>query len=220
MGLLGTRFAAVVIEDLNVAGMTRSARGTVAAPGSRVRQKAGLNRAILDVAPGELRRQLTYKTSWYGSQLAVLDSCWPSSKTCSACGWQNPRLTLADREFHCTDCGLRIDRDLNAARNIAAHAVVPGADAVPSVASGRGESLNARGASVRLPGPRAEKQDVMKQEDARPNSQAPPRRSNPPTSPPSTPRTNKTVLKPRSRRVRPRRVGDDRRIRHGDLRKA
>lgn len=56
---LTTGFAAVAVEDLNVAGMTRSARGTPTAPGTRVRQKAGLNRAILDVAPGELRRQLT-----------------------------------------------------------------------------------------------------------------------------------------------------------------
>ncbi|WP_030416442.1 RNA-guided endonuclease InsQ/TnpB family protein [Streptomyces sp. NRRL S-1448] len=180
---LTTRFATVAIEDLNVAGMTRSARGTVAAPGSRVRQKAGLNRAVLDAAPGELRRQLTYKTAWYGSQLAVLDRWWPSSKTCSACGRQNPHLTPADRTFHCTECGVCIDRDVNAARNIAAHAVVPGSEPAAQVASGRGETLNARGASVRLRGPRAGKQDATKREDARPNSSASPRRSNPPTSP-------------------------------------
>src|SRR5690606_30147589 len=55
---LATRHSLVAIEDLNVAGMTRSARGTVAEPGRNVRAKARLNRAILDVAPGELRRQL------------------------------------------------------------------------------------------------------------------------------------------------------------------
>ncbi|MEU4213228.1 RNA-guided endonuclease TnpB family protein [Streptomyces sp. NPDC026206] len=87
---LTTGFTTVAIEDLNVAGMTRSARGTLAAPGRCVRQKSGLNRAILDAAPGELRRQLTYKTTWYGSTLAVLDRWWPSNKTCSACRWQNP----------------------------------------------------------------------------------------------------------------------------------
>ncbi len=179
---LTTRFATVAIEDLNVAGMTRSARGTVTAHGSRVRQKAGLNKAILDAAPGELRRQLDYKASWYGSQLAVLDRWWPSSKTCSACGWQNPRLALADRTFHCTECGLRIDRDVNAAHNIAAHAALPSTETEAQVAPGRGETLNARGASVRLPGPRAEKQEAMKREDAAPNGPAPPRRSNPPTS--------------------------------------
>ncbi|MFE2971878.1 RNA-guided endonuclease InsQ/TnpB family protein [Streptomyces sp. NPDC059340] len=61
---LATRFAEIAVEDLNVAGMTRTARGTVDKPGRRVKQKAGLNRAILDAAPGELRRQLAYKTSW------------------------------------------------------------------------------------------------------------------------------------------------------------
>lgn len=68
---LATRWATVAIEDLNVAGMTRSARGTVDNPGTNVRAKAGLSRAILDASPGELRRQLTYKTHWYGSTLAV-----------------------------------------------------------------------------------------------------------------------------------------------------
>ncbi|WSD71711.1 transposase [Streptomyces sp. NBC_01591] len=180
---LTTRFAVVAIEDLNVAGMTSTARGTTAAPGKKVRQKAGLNRSILDAAPGELRRQLTYKTSWYGSQLAVLDRWWPSSKTCSACSWQNPRLTLADRTFHCDACGLRIDRDTNAARNIAANAVLSGTQPAGTVAPGSGETQNARGASVSLPSPRDGKQDAKKREDARPASPAPPRRSNPPTSP-------------------------------------
>ncbi|MEV6750104.1 zinc ribbon domain-containing protein [Streptomyces sp. NPDC051080] len=101
----------------------------------------------------------------------------------SACSWQNPRLTLADRTFHCDACGLRIDRDTNAARNIAAHAVLDGTQPAGTVAPGSGETQNARGASVRLPVPRAGKQDALKREDARPTSPAPPRRSNPPTSP-------------------------------------
>ncbi|MFD9061843.1 RNA-guided endonuclease InsQ/TnpB family protein [Kitasatospora purpeofusca] len=119
---LATGFAVVAVEDLNVAGMTASARGTVERPGRKVRQKAGLNRSVLDAAPAEVRRQLTYKTSWYGARLAVCDRWFPSSKTCSACGEQDPRLTLADREYHCAHCGLRLDRDLNAARIIATHA--------------------------------------------------------------------------------------------------
>ncbi|WUT01673.1 transposase (plasmid) [Streptomyces sp. NBC_00708] len=180
---LTTRFATVAIEDLNVTGMTSSARGTTAAPGKNVRQKAGLNRSILDAAPGELRRQLTYKTSWYGSQLAVLDRWWPSSKTCSACGWQNPRLTLNDRTFHCETCGLRLDRDTNAARNIATHAVLNGTQPAGTVAPGRGETQNARGVSVRLPGPRARKHETKKREDTAPPGTVPPRRNDPPTSP-------------------------------------
>lgn len=179
---LATRYATIHIEDLHVAGMTATARGTLKRPGRNVRAKAGLNRAILDTAMAETRRQLTYKTSWYGSQLAVLDRWWPSSKTCSDCGWRNPSLTLNERVFHCAHCGLVLDRDLNAARNIERHTA---AQPTPQqVASGKGETQNARGEPVRLPRPRAEKQDPVKREDARP-SPAPPRRSNPPTSPPT-----------------------------------
>ncbi|MFI8916488.1 RNA-guided endonuclease InsQ/TnpB family protein [Streptomyces sp. NPDC053513] len=176
---LATQFAVVAVEDLHVAGMTASARGTLEAPGRRVKQKAGLNRAILDAAPGEFRRQLTYKTAWYRSKLAVLDRWFPSSKTCSACGWQNPRLALADRTFHCPDCGLTIDRDLNAARNIAQHAVVEDA---PPVAPGRGKTQNARGALVRPDSRKAARHRATKQEDTRSSGQVPPRRSNPPAS--------------------------------------
>jgi putative transposase len=172
---LATRFAEVAIEDLNVAGMTRTARGTLDKPGRRIRQKAGLNRAILDVSPGEVRRQLTYKTRWHGSTLAVLDRWWPSSKTCSACGWQNPRLTLADRTFHCTNCTLTIDRDLNAARNIATHAL----PVDQPVAPGTGETQNARRAPVRPSSPRAGRQETMKREDTSPLRPVPPQRSDP-----------------------------------------
>jgi putative transposase len=105
----------VVVEDLNVAGMTSSAKGS-----GHWRGKAGLNRAILDVAPGELRRQLGYKCSWYGSALVVADRWYPSSKTCSGCGWRKPSLPLSERMFICEACGLVIERDLNAALNLAA----------------------------------------------------------------------------------------------------
>ncbi|MGI5526839.1 RNA-guided endonuclease InsQ/TnpB family protein [Streptomyces syringium] len=119
---LTTSFATVAIEDLNVAGMTSSARGTIEKPGSKVKQKAGLNRSILDASFSELRRQITYKSFWYGSTVAVCDRWYRSSGTCSACSTQNPRLTLADRIFNCTECGVSIDRDLNAAYNIERHA--------------------------------------------------------------------------------------------------
>lgn len=119
---LATGWATIGIEDLNVAGMTSTARGTIENPGRRVRQKAGLNRSILDVGFAEFRRQLGYKTGWYGSDLVVVDRWLPSSKICSACGWHNSALTLNDRTYQCGRCGLSIDRDLNAAINIAAAA--------------------------------------------------------------------------------------------------
>lgn len=115
---LATEFAVVAIEDLNVQGMMRSAKGTLAKPGKNVRAKSGLNRSIADVSPGEIRRQLTYKTSWYGSELRVIDRWAPTSKACSRCGSVKPKLGLHERRFTCEQCGLVLDRDLNAARNI------------------------------------------------------------------------------------------------------
>lgn len=132
----------VAVEDLNVAGMTASARGSIDNPGRNVRAKAGLNRSILDASPAEFRRQLTYKTSWYGSRLALCDRWFPSSKMCSACGAVKAKLSLFERRFTCDGCGFVLDRDINAARNIAAAAVVaPDAE----------ETQNARGADVRPP---------------------------------------------------------------------
>ena len=62
---------------------------------------------------------LGYKTRWYGSTLVQADRWYPSSKTCSACGGRKPSLTLADRTFMCAYCGVALDRDLNAAINLA-----------------------------------------------------------------------------------------------------
>jgi putative transposase len=75
-------------------------------------------------------RQLTYKAAEAGARLVVADRWFPSSRQCSACGAVRAKLTLAEREFHCEDqsCGTRLDRDLNAAINLAAlaHRVVLG----------------------------------------------------------------------------------------------
>jgi putative transposase len=118
----------IVIEDLNVAGMSRSSRGTALAPGRNVRAKSGLSRSLADASFGELRRLLTYKCRWYGSELMVADRFFPSSKTCSRCGTKREELRLEDRAFTCAACGLSIDRDLNAAINLAgwAHPDVAG----------------------------------------------------------------------------------------------
>jgi putative transposase len=120
---LATEHGTVVIEDLNVAGLVRNRH---------------LARALADTGLAELRRQLIYKTGWYGSRLVVADRFYPSSKTCSACGWVKAKLTLAERTFACEACGLRIDRDLNAARNLAKLA--------EHVAQSGWETPNARGA--------------------------------------------------------------------------
>ena len=95
----------IVIEDLHVAGMVRNKR---------------LARHISGLGMGEFRRQVTYKADTAGVQLHVADRWYPSSKTCSACGAVRAKLTLAEREFACESCGTRLDRDLNAAINLAA----------------------------------------------------------------------------------------------------
>jgi len=77
-----------------------------------------LSRAIADAGMYEFRRQLEYKCQWYGSQLVVASRTYPSSKTCSNCGNRKKELSLSEREYVCEACGIRIDRDLNAARNL------------------------------------------------------------------------------------------------------
>lgn len=62
---------------------------------------------------------LAYKTTWYGSRLVEADRWYPSSKTCSGCGSRKPRLSLSERSYECQRCGVILDRDLNAAVNLA-----------------------------------------------------------------------------------------------------
>ena len=93
-----------MIEDLNVSGMLKNHH---------------LAQAIGDVGFGEFRRQLSYKAAWYGCRVLVASRWEPSSKTRSGCGWVDEDLTLADRLFCCEQCGLVVDRDLNAAINLA-----------------------------------------------------------------------------------------------------
>jgi putative transposase len=106
---LAQRHQVITVETLNASGM-RSAGGA---------RKRGLNRALADAALAEVRRMLGYKAKWYGSTLVAAGRYYPSSKFCSGCGRRKPNLTLADRTYACDYCGLRIDRDLNAAVNLA-----------------------------------------------------------------------------------------------------
>jgi putative transposase len=112
----------VAIEDLPVKAMTASAKGTVAQPGRNVRQKAGLNRGILDNAPYERRRQLAYKASRFGSELRLVPPAF-TSQTCSACGHRDPESRPGcGRVFACTTCGHQAHADHNASVVIEARA--------------------------------------------------------------------------------------------------
>jgi putative transposase len=93
----------VVMEKLNVVGMMQNHK---------------LARAVGDVGMGEFSRQMTYKCAWYGIDLQVADRWYPSSKRCSGCGHIKESLSLSERVYRCDCCGLVLDRDLNAARNL------------------------------------------------------------------------------------------------------
>jgi putative transposase len=131
---LAARYETVVAEDLNVAGMVRN---------------RSLARAISDQGFGQARRMLGYKTTWNGGRLIPADRFYPSSKTCSGCGYVKAKLTLSERTYACTKCGLVIDRDENAARNLL------------GLAASGAESRNACGGTVR---PRPVRHVPVKQE--------------------------------------------------------
>ena len=130
----------VVVERLNVTGMLRNRH---------------LARAISDAGFAQLRRLLAYKTIWSGARLVQADPFFASSKTCSACGAARATLRLDERTFRCHNdgCGLVLDRDLNAARNLADLVVDLEAaepqNNIPAVAGSGPETTNARGADVR-----------------------------------------------------------------------
>lgn len=119
--MLSRTYSDISIEDLNVAGMVKNHR---------------LAKAVEDASFSELRRQLEYKTARTGAVLRVVDRWYPSSKTCSNCGSVKAKLSLTERTYTCGNCGLVIDRDLNAAINI-------------MVAGSAPETLNAHGGTVR-----------------------------------------------------------------------
>ncbi|MYE19290.1 MAG: transposase, partial [Rhodospirillales bacterium] len=103
----------VVVEALRTRAMTASAKGTVAAPGRHVRQKAGLNRGILATGWGGLRTMLAYKAP----RLVAVDPAH-TSRTCAACGHVDAASRRTQASFECVACGHADHADLNAARNI------------------------------------------------------------------------------------------------------
>ena len=101
---IAKEYDVIVVEDLAVANMVRNRT---------------LAKAIHDAGWGELVRQLEYKAGWYGATVVKAGRFYPSSKTCSGCGVAKAKLSLSEREFHCSTCGIRLGRDVNAAINLA-----------------------------------------------------------------------------------------------------
>ena len=127
----------VVVEDLLTKAMTKSAKGTVGAPGKQVKQKAGLNRSLLASGWGSLARKLAYKA---GELLKVAPAY--TSQTCSRCGQGHGDNRLSQAVFECGACGFRANADHNAAVNILVRAGLP---CMPVSARGTGASAR-RGA--------------------------------------------------------------------------
>ena len=131
----------LTIETLNVKGMM---------------QLRNLAKAVSDAAMAEVGKQLRYKCAWYGVTLHEADQWFPSSKTCSHCGAVKADLSLAERVYRCdgtglpdgqSGCGLTLDRDVNAAVNLARWPLLHSPEAKAALAAG----TSAAGSSTRPP---------------------------------------------------------------------
>lgn len=118
------KYDKIIIEELNVRGMIKN---------------RNLSQALSDVCFGEIKRQLIYKSKWSGKELIVADKWFASSKTCSNCGNKKEKLSLSERIYKCENCGIEINRDLNAAKNLANYSPTPKCG--ESHASGFGSSV-------------------------------------------------------------------------------
>lgn len=117
--------AMIVIEDLKVSNMSKSAKGTSEQHGRNVKAKSGLNRSILDQGWYEMRRQLEYKQLWRGGQVLAIPPAYTSQR-CACCGHTAKKNRLSQSRFECLECGYTANADINGARNIlaAGHAVL------------------------------------------------------------------------------------------------
>ena len=109
--------AVVVVEELKVRNMSKSAAGTVDNPGRNVKSKSGLNKSILDQGWFEFRRQLEYKQSWRGGMVITVPAR-NTSRTCNVCGYVASENRKTQAVFKCTTCGHEANADMNAACNI------------------------------------------------------------------------------------------------------
>jgi putative transposase len=119
----------IVIEDLNLHGMKSS---------------HNLGKSVSDVAWAEARRQLTYKSSWYGTTLTVVSQWFPSSKQCHVCDYINYDLKRSDLFWTCLSCGTLHDRNWNAALNLIGQSILAGSSPV----SACGDDVRRKAASA------------------------------------------------------------------------
>jgi len=97
------KYDLIVLEDLNIKGMIKNYK---------------LSKHIADASWSKFIELLTYKAEWNEKQIVKIDRFFPSSKTCNCCGYINQNLKLDIREWTCPSCHTKLDRDLNASKNI------------------------------------------------------------------------------------------------------
>jgi putative transposase len=114
--------AVLVVEDLNLRNMTRSAKGTIEQPGANVAAKAGLNRSLSEAAPGKLARWVHVKAENAGRRTWAVNPAH-TSQQCSACKIIDPGSRISRAVFYCGSCGHYEHADSNAARNIRARGI-------------------------------------------------------------------------------------------------
>jgi putative transposase len=110
ISIVKTKPSRIVMETLNIKGMMKNKH---------------LSKAIANQKLAEFIRCIAYKCNKYGIQFVQADKWYPSSKTCSCCGYKKAKLSLSERVFHCDNCGESIDRDLNAAMNLSRYKFAP-----------------------------------------------------------------------------------------------
>lgn len=130
-----TKPETVVIEGLNVSGMMKNRK---------------LSQAISDVGFFEFRRQIEYKSKWNGINVKVAPMFFPSSRLCNVCGTKNEDLKLSDRVWICENCESKLDRDLNAAMNLADLVIKTTVSPTESYACGQGQPWMKQESNSRL----------------------------------------------------------------------
>ena len=130
-------YAVIGMENLNVRRMVRNRH---------------LARSISDGGFYEFRRQIEYKARLYGGRVVIADRFYPSSKTCSCCGFIKETLALAVEIFRCDDCGFEIGRDVNAARNLARLAASSAVSACGEPRSGASRKARVKRGSAKQEG--------------------------------------------------------------------
>jgi putative transposase len=143
----------VVVEDLRIRNLTRSARGTIEHPGSNVRAKAGLNRSILGMAWGKAEHMLAYKCLMRGGVLVRVDPR-NSSVDCARCGHSSPTNRLSQATFRCVACRHAANADTNAAQVLLKRGLTALSGATPGCGGTAREARLAAGRTVNPCSPR------------------------------------------------------------------